>query len=482
MLIKVEAINIYSFVNEAQNLNSVRGAGLMLLELPEKLTEWLRTSKKWKTEVITSGASTAVMDVATDLPAGQVKEAVRAWLVGEGRAHCTIGVGVLERSSGDFLKDNEDLTLQIRTEQMHSFSIAGSEIAQGPNVCSWDRVRPASRNIAAHESPLVSAATAVRYEYGRERKVEFFKRHAGIQEEPRLTWDLEDLAASQSAGGLKDKIAIFYADGNKFRKGLQEMFEKLKDKGQRRAMISSFDQQVQGDRRNFLKALLAKAAQPHWQTAGGEIRMEILLWGGDELMIVVPAWCGWETVETFAETVLGKMFHHSKQSMELRYAMGLIFAHRKAPIHALTSLVKELAEEGKTKDRKQDLLSYLVLESFDHVGEDLERFRTQRCKSKMVQNNVTIPIKASSATKVRRAMDALKQQEFPRRKVFRAANWLARGYAWEDVKKAVEPGLKKEQLDGMKAWCALFEATGAPEPGWFHLAELWDYVGSEVGR
>ncbi len=99
--------------------------------------------------------------------------------------------------------------------------------------------------------------------------------------------------------------------------------------------------------------------------------METLLWGGDEIVWVTPAWRGWRLLTMFYESakawqLLGKSVTHSA---------GLVFCHHKAPIHEIVHLAKELNGMVKEKGRRQkarNLFAYQVLESFDHIGRALD--------------------------------------------------------------------------------------------------------------
>ena len=84
-----------------------------------------------------------------------------------------------------------------------------------------------------------------------------------------------------------------YFDGNSF-SGIQARH------CQTVAAIRDFDADIQGKRKAFLKALLTEIkADPLFLTADNKIRLETLLWGGDEMIFVVPAWCGLRVLHFF---------------------------------------------------------------------------------------------------------------------------------------------------------------------------------------
>ena len=475
MLIKVEAVNIYGFVNDAQNLSAIRGAGLMLLEMPKEFGKWLR-KEYGEVKTLTEGASKAVFRVTpkdSAVTMKQVETAARDWLR-LNDAHATIAIATLETESG-FFKDDEALTAAIRGRQMRSFSLAGLTKVSGGKVCALDHVRPGTEPIYAKDKPLlVSEASKARFEHGRDAKQSFFREHGDAPADWLYTNDMEELASWESAGGLDRKVAVFYADGNQLTKQLRDTIGSAQPARQER-VIGEFDRHLQGKREEFLKALLKLTGNPEWKAPGDLRRIEVLLWGGDELMLVVPAWRGWATAELFCQTMKGADFVSSDRGTKIlvKHGMGLVFAHHKAPIHALTSLARELAEESKEAGRKQDRLSYLALESFDHVGEDLAGFRKSRCAKSVVLN-----AEAAALSEMGKALRSLRDEEFPRRKVYQAAIGLAQGKSWDALKKDIEPFVKQKRWEQpLAAWKKL---TGEEEASWYHLAELWDYVGQEL--
>jgi hypothetical protein len=277
-------------------------------------------------------------------------------------------------------------------------------------------------------------------------------------------------------------MAIFYADGNNFGSLLRQALSTQDSTAQQKG-IKTFDDVLQGKRKEFLKQLLAVANNSRWQTTTGERRIELLLWGGDELMIVVPAWCGWEVAELFAAVMDGVSVRIGNQTIPLKHAMSLVFSHYKAPIHALAKLASQLANDevknGKTKNdkpgRATNRLSYLVLESFDHVGEDLKRFRMRLCPDEDARKGLVLSAEGGNLKTIRETMATFKGTEFPRRKVYEAVLGLSHGAKWDALKKTIEPFVQKkdEWKKGLEKWQ---DSTGGMLSSWYHLAELWDYL------
>ncbi|MGH8499011.1 MAG: hypothetical protein ACRERV_09430 [Methylococcales bacterium] len=100
------------------------------------------------------------------------------------------------------------------------------------------------------------------------------------------------------------------------------------------------------------------------------IRFETLLWGGDEMLFVLPAWLGFEFLQYF--------FEHSSRwacvgGERLTHSAGLVFCHAKSPIHRIRKLAQSLADSMKVvlgEHRKQNVWDYIVLESIDYPGDN----------------------------------------------------------------------------------------------------------------
>ncbi|TNE65428.1 MAG: hypothetical protein EP335_05790 [Alphaproteobacteria bacterium] len=224
--------------------------------------------------------------------------------------------------------------------------------------------------------------------------------------------------ASISEGGnldlkenLRDKLALFYADGNGFG-ALQTAYirgESTAHGQNQLARQTELDATLRTTRRRFLKALLelvhrdASGAPSdaereerqalNWRHGGsgreGQVaietvlRLETLLWGGDEFRFVLPARLGFDALKLFFDMTRGR--HTGADSDEwcvgdrrMFHAAGLVFFHHDAPIANIIRLGDGLAEACKRKSRDQDLACISVLESFDQVGNSVEAYLAGR--------------------------------------------------------------------------------------------------------
>jgi hypothetical protein len=202
----------------------------------------------------------------------------------------------------------------------------------------------------------------------------------------------------------------------------------------------------------------------HW-SGGGD-------WGGDEIIWVVPAWQGWNTLTLFFQQSKDWAF----QGHPLTHATGIVFCHHNAPIHRITGLARALAELAKDKNRQEDrqenLFTYLVLESFDHVGRDLRPFLEQH-NGKPEE----LILSDKSLNGVAEAFAMLKREEsLPRNKLHQSIHQLKR-----DPQKAtsiIKEVVSSVDGGGSGPLEVLRNYFGMNKIGWFHIAELWDYVGA----
>lgn len=204
----------------------------------------------------------------------------------------------------------------------------------------------------------------------------------------------------------------------------------------------------------------------NWISQHDRYRLETLLWGGDEVIWVVPAWHGWKTLTLFYQ----QSKHWEFVGHKLTHAAGIIFCHHNAPIHRIITLAKDLAELAKEKSRKENQFAYLVLESFDHVGRNLRTFLKERYGD---LEEVVLSGSGDNMVRVEEAYTRIKRDEFlPRRKLHQIVQSLQK----DRIKaETVEADIMKDSSDELKTLRSYF---GTNLADWCHIAELWDYIGT----
>ncbi len=467
--LRLEGVNLNNFVYDTQDLSTVRGGGLLLLDAVKIAQNVSLQGAAISLVPISTGASSGLFEFETsDKEAVEhVRRAVDTLLNQDARlGHATFVVDV-QPAGSDFVLDREATLARNRWRQMSqpSLAVPTQNTQTTVEVCKVDHVRPATDVRPGPKSEeKVSGSVKERSKYGRGEKHSFYGKLASRSKGWQFAHDFNELAADNSRGNLDRKIAVIYFDGNGFGK-LQNTLCTTPDIQRR------FDKTLKDYRAIALDVLLETISKEDgWISSQNRYRLETLLWGGDELIWVVPAWQGWKALRLFYQQSADWKF----EGQPLTHASGIVFCHHNAPIHRISTLAKGLAEIAKEKDRKANLFTYLVLESFDHVGRDLEIFLRDRYYGD--NKNVVLSGDGIEMEKGEQAFRTLKLKEsLPRRKLHEIV------HCFQQKKQAEAKELVDKIIrDDNKEFTTLrryFGADGASGAGWLHLLELWDYVG-----
>lgn len=487
----VEAVNLDNFVYDTNDLSTIRGGGLLLLKAPLFVKEGITGL-----EQISLGASSGLFSfkATDDCAAAEVAKDVRNILAKDKNyKHATFVVNVV-RNTGEYRKDKEKLLALGRWQQMTTLSLAfpsESDSVEGRSpVCEFDYVRPAAGDPVQKGDKFfaVSPSVRARMEYGQENKKKSwydertqFKEQAG-DELPEFVSDLQGLTGGDQATGIPEKLqgkmAVIYLDGNGFgvkRRAFCENEEKEKE----------FDRKIRIEFQNgTLYTLLHEIYKdPAWLTAEGKLRLETLLWGGDEILWVVPAWKGWWMLKRFFEIVGEKWL---LDGSPLTLAGGLVFCNHKAPIQRIVSLARQLGDLAKGK-RDRNLFAYQILESFDHAGLDLEDFRKKRLPPSLSLFPEKMLIEGRDMCCMEKDFRFLKQY-LPKRQLYRFALSLCQQKETEDFTRKRKEEIGKILEKNLPEKSTLTKEEYSPDRKdlqekdlsyWLHLVELWDYVGME---
>ena len=150
---------------------------------------------------------------------------------------------------------------------------------------------------------------------------------------------------------LRNKMAVFFADGNKFGNHRKNAIQKDTSLGKLKAFSS--------DLLNKQSALLddiIKWLESHYKPGCNNAwfyrpdgqddalaRFETLLWGGDELIFVMPSWLALDFAELFFKSVQGWEINGNS----LTFSAGLVICDRKTPIRQAKEVAEKLAKKCK---------------------------------------------------------------------------------------------------------------------------------------
>lgn len=536
----VAAVNFSASLFDTQDLRTIRGSGLAMLEAPQRLGTHLRARfGDGSVAEVYVGASEGLFAISDSVPAPEaVADTARAFLeqpTAPGAApldHLTFTVGLRSASGADtsladdgpscFEIDNAAALSAARMAQMALPSFVPPAVDEngmhaGAPVCQVDGVRPAVEMDGTRPAPLnVSGSVLARGTYGRRQRVTYYRCQfpawTGASEFAQSLHDLtaigaEDLAPPEQLGA---KMAVLYFDGNgfgairgrhcrtpdrlsAFSDGLLDLRSALMGD-----LLQRFEEEpglaglpearrAQGlQMRRVLppseRALLARGdgeAEPKTQ-----LRFDMLLWGGDELMMVMPAWAGWAVAGLMAAGMQGWAFRPDAETADpLRHAGGLVFCNIKTPVREVKDLAATLADEAKAASRERDLIQVQIVESIDlppgYLGDHRRRLFG-------AVPPAAFCFDAGAWAETTEAVRWLKRH-------------LPRSQLYRQLRRATAEGALREQagpaaegvLRAVNDYLASALSPGEMAPAWFaslggspasrlmplvHLAELWDYV------
>jgi len=504
-LLRVEAVNLANSVFDTEDLSTRRGGSLMLLRAVEDIEK----NYKDDLERISTGASIGLFKVTGKVAPDAVVMKLRKFLTAHPLyRHGTFVIDWVD-ATGDFRVASESVIAANRWQQMESLSFSGQNLgASADGVCNVDEIRPASTTttVKGKKGVPVSQSIAQRKTFGVDNKRTFYAKLLDPEGKSQhfrqieFTMDFDDLANHPHDNfhpkTLEGKIAVFYVDGNKF----GGIARDCKDPRE----LGKWDEYLKGQRKALLARLINRAisqeAKERWQTRNGALRLETLLWGGDELIFAVPGWCGLEVADEFFKHA-EDMRYPPEDGKSLTHACGLVFCHHQAPISSISALAKALAEKGKDAAKNANSLHWMVLESFDHAGGNLDAFLARRFPVRQDGASVvawqTMGLDSDAVAKLNDHLPTLKEK-LPRSTIIRIVRMMAEGAHLASGGTSPHPLLKRsyQQIDEAirtddsftELWKALhplnadwtLDPTLSDLSAWVKLIELWDYCTGEA--
>lgn len=421
----LEGQNFSDSIFDTQDLSTIRGGSLLLRDLVSRADDWLGARLPGKVELATRGGSVGIwrLQVAADgMPA--LLSALRAHL-GEGEfRHLSFGLAAVAEDRPGYSRQRNRLRAAIQRQRLSQSRVAYPEPGRQNAVCEVDFVRPVAKSheigkdrklrvsqsvhdrrrhgmekkqtLIAEETALPDPVTGQRKSLLSEGARSWLKAQAGVTRRFAMqTSSISDSAAPPEGlkATLADKICVITLDGNGFGKVQDEVLAK----DDTLAAQQRFDNAVAALRAKIIAAVFSEVIgrkgcgkpSPEEEAVREEIgdpagqvaRFELLLWGGDEIMFIVPARLGWPVLEVVGETAEGL----DLLGRSVTFSIGAVFCHHDAPIARIKKLADDLAghikglkpegdegEDRKGRDGKAATLAMVeVLESFDHIGTDL---------------------------------------------------------------------------------------------------------------
>jgi len=495
--IHAEAFNLDHSVYDTHDISTIRGGSFILLDAVKHLKKAID-----RLEPVATAASKGVF--AYEDPGGlaaqrtgMVQQVLRTLHDTTG-GHATFLVAVEEDIPNDFPLVLDRLEAEVRRQQWRMPTVVVPSFTATDQECYFDGWRPGVYTINPDAAEnKISAATYYRRRRGRELKHTLFWELFGGKEfeDDLCAKDLGKLATHPAKGILDGKIAFIHVDGNSFGRIRKE---KCTNPPTRKA----FDDLVQERRRSFLRDLrrAALADSDFCVPSSAEMRLEVLLWGGDEFDLVVPAWKGLEVLERFYRIADGLTF----EGVPMTHRAVVIFCHYNAPILQIRRLAERLLDMSKNdikrqfkaafatdptlasidpKDRDQQLewlsnakygnaARYLVLESFDMLRGSLEQF-LERYYGRTDTSDLLLY--GQKMSELRSNLHTICRAA-PKGRVVEIAQAISRGdeAIANELRKRLPDSIAPDQRDAVLA--AIDALMNDNNIGWYLLADLWDYA------
>jgi hypothetical protein len=359
----------------------------------------------------------------------------------------------------------------------------------------------------------VARSVAARRIYGRYMRQAFYwtelddRNFKGL----RFTDSIETICADPPKGlpeSIVNKIALIYFDGNKFgktreliaaEKGIGTFaveLKKLRREKLLRPVISAFKTMAKDEAPDVAKRI--RVDIPTKWGVRPALRFETLLWGGDEVIWVAPAWLAFWLVGEILDLMRGWQI----EGHELTHAGGVVICDRKTPIRQAVAMAHELADNVKkamsADGNPIDAVQIEVFESVDLPDGRLDDYRRAMhpgltAKDGALARLFTLP-GAEFSTLVERiaAMKAEGVTGVPRSQIYRLLNLAVQNEAFGggDKDDAVKKALNRYRSNAGrgKSWdlpaLGLWHDSLLAEPGASHplslslalIARYWDFV------
>ncbi len=535
--ILVEGVNIYANVFDTNQLSVIRGSSFLLKQAIEKIETVFCNTESARLTAISTGASSGLFVLDPTMNTHKIVQDIVNTLNDPVNDFSLLTFIVESCTASSLLQAKEQLLAQLRITQMQSLSFVPDAVQQGnpelayPDTLEGRRIATTEyRKIIQKKPRQLSHSIYRRWQQGQDLKQNYYFAEPGIQQEKQFKQlgkyffsnNFEELADNPAYTKLNAKMAVIYIDGNSFSTIQRNMLVNAADQIVKQ---QEFDRGIQTYRSEFLYAVLKEMISVHpeshladaLQNDHKTLRFETLLWGGDEMLFVMPAWLGFAFLQYFfdisqAWTLADKTLTH---------AAGLVFCNAHTPIKNVRDLAQNLAEkikETKAKEsvnkisgREQNAWSYMVLESIDYpTNSDIDDFNRQHYGALFSKPTLIPAVKHWQSTQ-KPLKQLIHEGLLPRRQLYRIVQSinaedqssvilppLADNKPWAEHLREQHPNdltaLEKSEIrllevvpDKTALLKALTQVAGQlfalniNEPSarlcfWIYLYDLWDYL------
>ena len=485
-LLRLEAVNFSATCYDTNELSTIRGGSMMLANAHELIIGTAPNELKNGPEFFGASHSVWKFDASDQERAQQVAEDLLNALA----SHPTLrhGTFVCNVQQHNVQPHEDDVRTLQKLRMLNHWSQYQKPTIANPTVelpignrkyCEFDRIRPATQEISKGEVYQVSQSTFDKRNYGREQKSSFYRK---LNDSLYVVNDLNELTCHfDPSHRLSGKMAIIYIDGNK--QSEVAYTRSIAENNQFRTFLRQSHEV-------FLSELVGHAldSQPvsgksndwfFWdsQELQHQLRIETLIWGGDDIVLVVPAWKGLFTVAQFF-TASSRWQYNNEP---LTHSAGMVFCNAKTPIQDMVSLADDLVIQCKKQAINGDyknFIAYEVLESFDNMESNIDAAWSRRmCSdpdSTLVREMVISP-EVLSSIKALIQETQKKIQEPDARISRRKIEMLVRKMPQTRTVDEVFDNSISAAFESIPAWSKIRDCSERSKL--LHLVSLWDYLG-----
>ncbi|RJQ59466.1 MAG: hypothetical protein C4530_09185 [Desulfobacteraceae bacterium] len=468
--LRVEAVNLGNSVYDTGDISTIRGGSFLLLDAVNELANSLKFLEK-----LSTGASTGLFLIQNGTSPRDAENEVRAFLWEKTGGHATFVVNSIDAGSMSFKEIHESLFAANRWSQFQELTIpwrGGWKASEGP--CALDGVRPGTEAVKFPEGDVkkLSPPVLFRRQMGQKLRNNIYARilKRNPKSLPAFTDNLEDLSEDPDQGNLNGKIAYIYIDGNKFG-SIRDTFCLSEN------FLKDFDRAVQEEFRAPLLERLITSMETDSVSKTGEnkLRLETLLWGGDEIEWVVPAWKAWHVLRIFYE--FNPPPELKDAGIPLTHTAGVVFCHHNAPILQIRKMAHDLVDLAKSTisgipdtREKGDIIQYLILESFDMIEGNIKAFFPDYYRPAA---HTDFLIRGQDLKRIAELMESLRSY-FPHGKVYEIIEAVRKG---QDVGPIRDRGISDCPAAAKSVLQSALDGILGGNPGrWLMIADLWDYA------
>lgn len=527
----IEGVNLDATIYDTNQLSIIRGSSFLYKEA----VETIQNTNTFKAQLtpLSTGASVGLFKINATANTEKLKEKIITF-INEHHDYRHLSLLVETCQADNILQAKQTLQTQLRWRQLHALSQVPDK--QVPDKQDTKQNHLFDSRPSGLEGVRIATRNLTKTIQGRERALslsEWQRWNDGISQkryyyhdiatESDLTFakklehyhfaaNIEELCSCDFYTQLNGKMAVIYIDGNGFGKRQFKYLKAAIDQGEDGTEAQmAFDHTIQRERIEFLTQTLKDFVNHHHYDDGMDdttIRLETLLWGGDEMLFVLPAWLGFEFLQRFyssAET------WKLSDGAPLTHAAGIVFCKAKSPIRIIQKLAKTLVERVKDQcSREQSAWDYMVLESMDYPTDtDLDEYFKTRYEKLSALRPTGHFINNAQWNEVKQRLNELLSLTTAHQLYRLSEVFLKKGctgtYNWQDLslladdKKTTELSAQELQeqrllavMPSSKARKTFIELSqqvaqelfnlnilhSAPQRAWFwlHLLELWNYL------